>query len=103
MKNHANDAALLLKALAHPVRLMVLCRLVEREYAVSEMVNGCDLSSSALSQHLAILRSKRLVRTRRESQHIYYSIERGRALAIIQALYASYCGKARKSRAQADR
>jgi DNA-binding transcriptional ArsR family regulator len=95
LKNHAAEAAILLKALAHPVRLMVMCRLVERANAVSEIVNGCNLSASALSRHLAVLRAARLVRTRRQSRRIHYSLEKGPAVEVIKALYSSYCGEGR--------
>jgi DNA-binding transcriptional ArsR family regulator len=49
------------------------------------------LSSSALSQHLAVLREHGLVSTRREAQTIYYSVADGPALEVMQALYQSFC------------
>jgi DNA-binding transcriptional ArsR family regulator len=96
MQKRAKEAAMLMKVLAHPVRLMVLCRLLEREHCVSEIGHHCRLSPSALSQHLALLRSKRVVRTRRQSQHIHYSIVNGPAVEIIKALYRVYCAANRQ-------
>ena len=91
MARHAEDAAGLLKALAHPARLLVLCRLVEGETSVGELQPLVGLSLSALSQHLAMLREMELVTTRRESQTIYYSLVEGPALGVLDALYAAYC------------
>jgi DNA-binding transcriptional ArsR family regulator len=51
-----------------------------------------DLSQSALSQHLAVLRSDGLVTTRREAQTIYYALADGPAQRIIETLHGIYCG-----------
>lgn len=93
MAHHADAAAALLKSLAHPARLLVLCRLVEGEASVSELQAQTPLSMSALSQHLAVLREAALVQTRREAQTIFYSLSDSPALAVLQALHASYCGQ----------
>jgi DNA-binding transcriptional ArsR family regulator len=93
MGEHAEEAAALLKALAHPARLLVLCRLVDSEASVSELQPLVGLSMSALSQHLAVLREMNLVATRRESQTIYYSLSKGPARGVLDALYAAYCRK----------
>ena len=74
MASHAQAASALLKALAHPARLRVLCRLVEGEASVSELQAKSALSMSALSQHLAVLRQAELVDTRREAQTIFYRL-----------------------------
>lgn len=91
LARHAEQAAALLKALAHPARLLVLCRLIEGETSVGELQPVVGLSMSALSQHLALLREMELVTTRRESQTIYYSLAQGPALGVLDALYAAYC------------
>lgn len=95
MTRHAGDAAILLKSLAHPARLLVMCRLVESEASVSELHALGSLSMSALSQHLAVMREAGLVRTRREAQTIYYSLADGPALGVMHALHAAYCGRPR--------
>ena len=92
MAAHADDAAALLKALANPHRLQILCVLGTGELAVSELNEFVALSQSALSQHLAKLRSDGLVATRRESQTIYYRLEPGPARDIIQVLHRHFCG-----------
>ena len=73
----AEQAAELMKALSHPQRLRVMCMLVDGERTVGEINAEVDLSQSALSQHLALLREGGLVRTRREAQNVYYSVAPG--------------------------
>lgn len=92
MRAHAADASRLLKVLANEKRLMLLCLLVEGERSVGELNARVELSQSALSQHLAVLREDGLVSTRREAQTIYYALAHGPAERIIAALHDLYCG-----------
>ena len=93
MRTHAGEAAQLLRALANDKRLMLLCLLVDGEHSVGELNAKVDLSQSALSQHLALLREDGLVTTRREAQTIFYSLASGPARRIIKTLHGIYCGK----------
>lgn len=92
MRAHAGEAAQLMRALANDKRLMLLCLLAEGERSVGELNAGVDLSQSALSQHLAVLREDGLVGTRREAQTIYYSLVDGPVRAVIETLHGIYCG-----------
>ena len=92
MQAHAADAAGLMKALGNESRLMVLCMLIEGEQSVSDLNDMIPLSQSALSQQLARLRKQGLVKTRRESQAIYYSLTDGPADRVINLLHEIYCG-----------
>lgn len=91
MRAHAADAARLLKILGNEKRLMLLCLLVEAERSVGELNARVDLSQSALSQHLAVLRADGLVTTRRDAQTIHYSLAAGPAQRIIATLHGIYC------------
>lgn len=91
MRGHADEAAALVKALANKQRLMILCLLVDRERSVGEINGLLDLSQSALSQHLAVLREENLVSTRRDGQTIHYALVDGPALRILQVLHDTYC------------
>ena len=91
MRANAGRASDLLKALANDKRLMILCLLVERERSVGELNGLLDLSQSALSQHLAMLREENLVSTRRDGQTIHYALVDGPALRILQVLHDTYC------------
>lgn len=104
LQANAGAAARLLKALANPQRLRLLCLLVDQELTVGQLNSHLpDLSQSALSQHLARLRDEGLVTTRREAQNVWYSLPKGPAQAIIAALHGIYCepGKAKRHRPQA--
>jgi DNA-binding transcriptional ArsR family regulator len=92
MKAHTADAAQLMKALGNEQRLLVLCNLLERPMSVGELNARMDLSQSALSQHLALLREAGLVETRREAQSIHYSLPSGpvtRVMALLQDIYCA--------------
>ncbi|WP_129582867.1 ArsR/SmtB family transcription factor [Solilutibacter tolerans] len=91
MRRHVSDAARMLKALANEKRLLLLCQLVEGECSVGELNARVDLSQSALSQHLALLREDGLVTTRRESQTIHYALAEGPARDILKTLHDIYC------------
>lgn len=91
MRSNARDAAQLLKALANENRLLILCYLDGKELSVTELNSFLDLSQSALSQHLAVLRRDGLVSTRRESQTIFYSLSGDTASRVISTLHEMYC------------
>ena len=91
MKQNAAEAARLMKALGNDSRLLILCYLGNRELSVTELNSYLDLSQSALSQHLALLRRDGLVKTRRESQTIYYSLQGDKAKRLIGTLHDIFC------------
>lgn len=87
MQGNAQAASDLLKAMSNQTRLMILCQLLHGEKTAGELDSLTNLSQSALSQHLAVLRDHGLVQTRRESQNIFYSIDGDKPKAIIEVLY----------------
>ncbi len=91
LQPHAQAASQLLKTLANPYRLQVLCALAEGELTVTEINQRVPLSQSALSQHLAKLRGDGLVKTRREAQTIFYRLTDGPSLDIIRVLQNHFC------------
>ncbi len=94
----AEAATSLLKALASPIRLKILCSLVEGELAVGALVERLGLRESNVSQHLSLLRRDGLVATRREGQTIHYRLEDPAALAVLEALYKVYCAPPARAR-----
>lgn len=91
MKKNAAKAAKLLKTLAHPARLMILCQLVRGKQNVSELCLKSSLSQSAFSQHLAVLRREKLVVTYKEAQTVYYSLADDKAVRVLELMYTLYC------------
>jgi DNA-binding transcriptional ArsR family regulator len=90
LKNSA-QAVKLLKAVSNERRLIILCHLLEGEMSVGEINEKLDLSQSALSQHLALLRKHKLVKTRKEAQTVFYRLNSAEAEALIALLHKLYC------------
>lgn len=91
MQAHAAQAASLLRSIANEQRLLILCHLVEGELGVGALQARLDLSQSALSQHLAVLREAGLVRARRDGLQVFYSILPGPAQQVMSTLHSIYC------------
>ena len=98
MHAHAAEAAGLLKVLGNEQRLLILCNLLEGPLSVGELNERVELSQSALSQHLALLRSAGLVETRRESQSIVYSLPAGPVTRVMAVMQDIYCPAPRRRR-----
>jgi len=93
MRASAGDAALMLRSLGNPDRLLLLCQLSQEELCVSELEQQLDIRQPSLSQQLGVLRREGLVTTRREGKNIYYRVADQRVLALLQTLYQLYCAE----------
>lgn len=91
LRTNADAAGQLLKALANPDRLMLLCQLSQGERNVSELEAQLGIQQPTLSQQLAVLRREGLVETRRDGKQIFYRISSPAALAVIETLYRLFC------------
>lgn len=91
LKASAESAVIFLKSMAHKDRLLILCHLSGGEISAGELARRSLLSQSAFSQHLAILREEHLVKTRRESQTIYYSLANGSVIEVLLTLKQIFC------------
>jgi len=91
MQKNSKKAESMLKILANAKRLMILCHLVKCEKTVGELAALVNLSSSALSQHLAKMRSLNLVETNKKGQEVFYRIENQEVEAILSTLHLIYC------------
>ncbi len=92
MQASAQEACRLMKVLANPDRLLILCQLAQGERRVGELENMLGIGQPTLSQQLTVLRDEQLVTTRREGKSIYYQLSSSQAMAVMQVLYAQYCG-----------
>ncbi|MGE0115475.1 MAG: ArsR/SmtB family transcription factor [Steroidobacteraceae bacterium] len=93
MLEHAGEAADFLKALANDQRLAILCTLLEGPQSVGQINERVQLSQSALSQHLAVLRERDLVNTEKQAQTVYYSVPEGKTRRILNLLHECFCGR----------
>ena len=72
--DEADELAQTLKALSSPARLRLLTDLLGTERTVEQLAAAAELSLSATSHHLRILRALRLVRARRDGRHVHYRL-----------------------------
>lgn len=94
MKDKAKKIADLLRILANENRLMILCALMESPKSVSKLSETVpDITQSALSQHLAILKAHGILDYSKSGQNIIYSIADHRVEAVIDVLKQYYCHK----------
>jgi ArsR family transcriptional regulator len=84
-------ASLAMKAIAHPLRLKILCVLAENELSVQEIVDNVGTSQSNISQHLAILREKDVLATRKDANKVFYRIGDPRTLKLVGMMRDVFC------------
>jgi len=81
----------LLKAIAHPQRLKILCSLSEGEKTVSQLEAYCGASQSSVSQYLSKMKSEGLLSARREAQQVFYRIESQGLSKLMKAMQRIFC------------
>ena len=84
------DASALLRSLANPSRLAIVCLLLEGERSVMELDVALGIRQPTLSQQLTILRSAGIVAARRRARHVIYRVCDERAAQIVAALRPMY-------------
>jgi DNA-binding transcriptional ArsR family regulator len=85
------QAALAVKAIAHPLRLKILCILGDQEVSVQDIVEQVGTSQSNISQHLSILRDKGVLATRKDANRVYYRIGDLRTLKLVVMMRDVFC------------
>jgi ArsR family transcriptional regulator len=80
-----------IKAMGHPLRLKILCLLGNQEVSVQDIVEHVGTSQSNISQHLAILRDKGVLSTRKEANFVYYRITDPRTLKLVELMREVFC------------
>jgi DNA-binding transcriptional ArsR family regulator len=91
MQAAATDACALLKVLANPDRLLLMCQLSQGELSVGELEAQLGIRQPTLSQQLGVLRESGFAATRREGKNIFYSVASPQALAVMSVLYQQFC------------
>jgi ArsR family transcriptional regulator len=85
------QAAHAIKAIAHPLRLKILCILSDQEMSVQDIVAQVGTSQSNISQHLAILRDKDILAARKEANRVFYRIGDLRTLKLVGMMREVFC------------
>jgi len=91
LSKNAEDVSGVLKQLAHPVRLKILCTLIEGEKSVGELVESCDASQSFISQLLSRMKAENLVVCRKDANFAFYRISDERLIKVMRTLRDVYC------------
>lgn len=86
-----HQAAEAMKAIAHPLRLKILCVLGDQEVSVQDIVDQVGTSQSNISQHLAILREKGVLATRKDANRVYYRISDLRTIKLVGLMREVFC------------
>jgi len=85
------QAAQAMKAIAHPLRLKILCVLGDQEVSVQDIVEQVGTSQSNISQHLAILRDKGVLATRKDANRVFYRVGDLRTLKLVKMIRDVFC------------
>ena len=85
------QASQAIKAIAHPLRLKILCVLAESELSVQDIVDNVGTTQSNISQHLAILRDKGVLAARKDANRVYYRIGDPRTLKLVGMMRDVFC------------
>ena len=86
------QAARAMKSIAHPLRLKILCLVADEEMSVQDIVEAVGTSQSNISQHLAILRDKGVLKARKDANRVFYRIGDERTLELVGIMRQVFCG-----------
>ena len=87
------DVARLLKSIAHPIRLKILCLLQDGELSVGDLLAVVGTTNGNLSQHLAILRHQGIIVSHKEANYIYNRIADPRILSLMRGMQSRCCSR----------
>ena len=90
LQSNCQRVADVLKAIAHPQRLVLVCSRSESEKTVTELLSYCEISQSQLSQFLGRLTRQGILASRKEGVHVYYSINDPKVKKIVNTLNTLY-------------
>jgi ArsR family transcriptional regulator len=86
-----NQASAAMQAMAHPVRLKILCLVGNQELSVLEVVEAVGTTQSNISQHLAVLRDHGILEARKDANKVFYRIADARVLRMIALTREIFC------------
>ena len=91
--DQVNYTSELLKSIAHPIRLKILCFLMDGEKNVGEIEKEFQSTISNISQHLTVLRKSNIIDRRKEANFMFYSIKDMNILTLIKTLKELFCSE----------
>jgi DNA-binding transcriptional ArsR family regulator len=91
IKKSCVEVSQMLKALAHPQRLMIMGNLLQGPKTVSDLVETCDASQSQISHFLMRMKLEGLVKADRDGRFVYYSVADNRLVKLMRVIQVEYC------------
>lgn len=91
IKKSCVEVSQMLKALAHPQRLMIMGNLLQGAKTVSDLVENCEASQSQISHFLMRMKLEGLVKATREGRFVYYSVADNRLAKLMRVIQSEYC------------
>lgn len=85
------QASQAMQAMAHPLRLKILCLVGNQELSVLEIVEAVGTSQSNISQHLAVLRDNGILDSRKDGNKVFYRVPDPRVLRMISLTREIFC------------
>ena len=85
------EASAAMQAMSHPLRLKILCLVGQNELMVQEIVEAVGTSQSNISQHLAVMRERGLLASRKEANKVFYRIDDPRIIKMIAMMREVFC------------
>ena len=91
------EAATMLKAVAHPVRLSIMSLLNTKRMTVTEIFEQTGVEQAVASHHLTIMKDRGVLISEREGKNVYYSLKHPKMIQIVDCVY-DCCRTAEESR-----
>ena len=88
-----DTASEILKSIAHPIRMNILCYLMDGEKNVSEIEQQFGSTISNISQHLTVLRKANIINRRKEANYMFYSLKDDTIQKLMETIKALFCEK----------
>jgi DNA-binding transcriptional ArsR family regulator len=89
--DRCDEVSALLKSLSHPVRLKVLCQVMEADRTVNELTDFCEISQSAMSQFLNRMKAEGLLTSRKHGTFVYHGLADAKLKKLLKAIKDIYC------------
>ena len=85
------QASAAMQAMAHPLRLKILCLVGNQELSVLEIVEAVGTTQSNISQHLAVLRDAGILEARKDANKVFYRVADARVLRMVALTREIFC------------
>jgi len=90
-QDQINNVSAILKSISHPLRLSILCLLLDGEKSVGDIQSILKTTNANISQHLSILRNQNILSTRKDANYVYNSIADQRVVKLIDTMRGLFC------------